>query len=313
MKKTKNEIFLNAAIKKHGDKYDYSKVEYVHTRKPIEIICPIHGNFSMEPRNHLRSNSGCDKCKKNVRLTNKDFIKKAKETHGDKYDYSNVEYKNKKSKLIIICPIHGAFEQTARNHIMDGNGCQKCANESISNHQRLTIEEFIEKSKSVHGDKYDYSLVDYKNNLSKIKIICNIHGEFEQRPVEHLRGCNCPKCKESKGEKIIREYLIEHKIEYIIQHKFSDCRNKNELPFDFYLPEYNICIEYNGAQHYKPIKYWGGEETLTKIKFRDNIKKDYCTNNNIRLVVIRYNENVLTKLSKLFYPKSKGAISKVLI
>lgn len=311
--KTTNEKFINAAIKKHGNRYDYSKVEYVHNRAPIEIICPIHGKFSMEPRNHLRSNSGCNKCKLNLRLTNNEFIKKGKETHGGKYDYSKVEYKNKNSKLIIICPIHGEFEQIARNHIMDGNGCQKCANEKVSESQSLGLDMFIKKSKNIHGDKYDYSLVDYKTNTDRVKIICNIHGEFEQRPVEHLRGCNCPKCKESKGEKIIREYLIENKIAYIIQHKFPDCRNKNELPFDFYLPKYNICIEYNGAQHYKPVKYWGGEETLKNIKFRDNIKKEYCRDNNIPLIVIRYNEDIIKKLNRLFHPKSKRAISEVSI
>lgn len=306
------EIFIKRAKEKHGNKFDYSLVDYIKQDKIVTIGCPIHGNFLIEPRNHLRSNTGCEKCKTNYKPNNEEFIEKSKNIHGNKYDYSLVDYNGKRSSVIIICPIHGEFEQVARNHY-GGSGCQKCANESISNHQRLTIEGFIEKSRNIHGDKYDYSLVDYKTNTDRVKIICGIHGEFEQRPVEHLRGCNCPKCKESKGEKIIREYLIKNKIEYITQHKFPDCRNKNELPFDFYIPKYNICIEYNGAQHYKPVKYWGGEETLKNIKFRDNIKKEYCRDNNIPLIVIRYNEVIVKKLNKLFNIYTHGSEFEVSI
>lgn len=295
---TTNE-FINKTKIKHGDKFDYSKTEYISNNSKITIICPIHGEFNMEPRNHLRSNSGCDKCKTNIRLSNKSFILKAREIHGNKYDYSKIVYQHKKSKLIIICPEHGEFEQVARNHIMDKCGCQLCANESISKSQSLNTDEFILKSNLKHKHKYDYSNVEYINQLTKVKIICPKHGEFTQRPVEHLRGCGCQKCKESKGEKKIREYLIENKIKFISQYKFDNCRNKNPLPFDFYLPELNMCIEYNGAQHYKPIKYWGGEETLKKIKFRDKIKKKYCSNNDINLMIIRYNEKIENKLIKI--------------
>ena len=294
-----NEDFIKRCIVTHGDKFDYSKVNYKTNRENILIICPIHGEFLMEPRNHLRSKSGCNKCKINKNITDKEFIKKAKEVHGDKYDYSKIKYKNKFSKLNIICSIHGEFEQVARNHIMSGCGCQKCANNSVSKHRTLGLETFIKKSNKTHNNKYDYSMVDYTNQLNRVKIICPIHGEFEQRPVEHLRGCGCQACKESKGEKKVREYLIENNIIYNPQHKFTDCKHKNELPFDFYLPEFNLCIEYNGAQHYRPIKWFGGTETLKKIKLRDNIKKEYCKNNNIDLIIIRYNENVYNKLEIL--------------
>jgi hypothetical protein len=292
------EEFIKRSKLKHGDKYDYSKTEYVEIKTPTTIICPIHGEFEMEPRNHLRSDSGCDKCKSNVRLTNEDFINKAREIYGDKYDYSKVNYLNKNSKVIIICPIHGEFEKIAKYHTMNGSGCNLCGNIKIGNFSRDTLDGFINKAIKIHGDKYDYSLVNYNTQKDKVKIICPIHGDFEQRPSVHLNGSGCPKCKESKGEKTVREYLENNNLNYRPQHIFDGCKDKYPLKFDFYLPEQNICIEYNGAQHYRPVKYWGGEETLKKIKRRDKIKKEYCLSNNIKLLTIRYNEDTIEKLKK---------------
>lgn len=301
-KSTTSEEFIRRCKEKHGNKYNYSKVKYKSNRDKVIIICPTHGEFLMQPRNHLRSNSGCNKCKPNVGLTTEQFIERGKVLHNNKYDYSKIIYVNKLSKLNIICPKHGEFEQVARNHIMDGCGCQKCANEIISDSRTLGLDIFIEKSNLIHDGKYDYNEVIYKTNTDKVIIKCPKHGVFKQRPIEHLRGCGCSKCKESKGEKKVREYLIENNIKYYPQYKFDDCRNKNPLPFDFYLPELNMCIEYNGAQHYRPVKYWGGEETLKKIKFRDNIKKEYCIKNKINLLVIRYNEKIENKLIKIIKP-----------
>lgn len=292
------EEFIKRSKLKHGDKYDYSKTEYIESKTPTTIICPIHGEFEMEPRNHLRSDSGCDKCKSNVRLTNEDFINKAREIYGDKYDYSKVNYLNKNSKVIIICPIHGEFEKIAKYHTMNGSGCNLCGNIKIGNFSRDTLDGFINKAIKIHGDKYDYSLVNYNTQKDKVKIICPIHGDFEQRPSVHLNGSGCPKCKESKGEKTIREYLENNNLNYKPQYMFDGCKDKYPLKFDFYLPEQNICIEYNGAQHYRPVKYWGGEETLKKIKRRDKIKKEYCLSNNIKLLTIRYNEDTIEKLKK---------------
>ena len=297
-KATTTEEFIKRSKLKHGDKYDYSKTEYIESKTPTRITCPIHGEFEMEPRNHLRSDSGCDKCKSNVRLTNESFINKAREIHGDKYDYSKVNYVNKNSKLIIICPIHGEFEQVARCHTSDGCGCNLCGNINIGNFSRDTLDGFINKAIKIHGDKYDYSLVNYNTQKDKVKIICPIHGEFEQRPSVHLNGNGCKKCSESKGEKTIREYLENNNLNYKPQHMFDGCKDKYLLKFDFYLPEQNMCIEYNGAQHYIPVKYWGGEETLKKIKRRDKIKKEYCLSNNIKLLTIRYNEDTIEKLKK---------------
>jgi len=121
------------------------------------------------------------------RKTTEEFIEMAKSIHGDRYDYSLVEYKNNKTKVKIICPVHGVFEQKPIHHLR-GHGCHECGD------KRLTTKQFIEKVKSIHKDKYDYSLVEYKNNKTKVKIICPVHGPFEQRPNDHLRGRGCFKC-----------------------------------------------------------------------------------------------------------------------
>jgi len=153
--------------------------------------------------------------------------------------------------------------------------------------KKSNITEFIEKAKLVHGDYYDYSLVDYKGENYKISIICPINGIFIQKINSHLCGSGCPFCKESKGERFISNYLEKEKIIFEKQYKFDDCRNILPLPFDFYLPKYNTCIEFNGKQHYEPVSIFGGEEVFKNQQERDEIKKEYCKQNNIPLVIIK--------------------------
>jgi len=151
-------------------------------------------------------------------------------------------------------------------------------------------------SKLKHGNFYDYSLVEYTHSSKKVKIICPIHGEFEQNAGAHIRGVGCLDCNSSKGEKEIRLFLERNNINFSTQHIFENCKNERYLPFDFFLPELNICIEYDGLQHFKPIEYFGGEKTLEIIKSHDKIKTEFCANNNITLIRIKYNENILNKL-----------------
>lgn len=123
------------------------------------------------------------------------FIKKAKSVHGNKYDYSKVCYVNSQTKVCIVCPEHGEFWQTPANHIR-GNKCPICSNKGRGRIKRSSTEEFIEKAKSVHGDKYDYSKVEYVNSNTNVEIICNTHGSFYQKPLNHLNGQGCPKCSD---------------------------------------------------------------------------------------------------------------------
>ena len=145
----------------------------------------------------------------------KEFIKRAKEIHGDKYNYSKVEYVNAKTKVCIICPEHGEFWQNPSKHLQ-GQGCPKCARVSINNSKRLTTEFFIRKSKEIHGDKYDYSKVEYKNCLENVCIICPEHGEFWQNPSKHLQGQGCPKCAKKVFDKMsfIKASIQKHGDKY---------------------------------------------------------------------------------------------------
>jgi len=237
------------------------------------------------------------------RLTTEQFIekaiKKAKSIHGDKYDYSNVKYVNHYSNVKIICKTHGIFEQLPSNHIK-GCGCPIC-----SSNKKLTNGTFIKKAKLIHGDKYDYSNVKYNNINDKVIISCKKYNHtFKQSPNNQLRGRGCLKCKSSKYEDIIKKYLINNTIEFIPQKIFNDCKNILHLPFDFYLPNHNTCIEFDGHHHFKPIN-WSGKlsktqlnEPFKKCNYNDKIKTKYCKQNNIRLIRISYKENVEQKLKE---------------
>ena len=191
MKKLTREEFIEKARLIHGDKYDYSKVVYANNSTKICIICPIHGEFWQTPGVHLKG-SGCKLCSfktkiKDEKVRELEFIKKANNIHGSRYDYSLVEYKDSKTKVKIICKHHGVFEQTPHNHLR-GSGCSVCFRTKVS------TELFVEKANLVHKNKYDYSKTNYVRASDKVIITCPIHGDFEQTPSHHLTGHECRKC-----------------------------------------------------------------------------------------------------------------------
>ena len=194
-RKITREQFIEKAKEAHGNKYDYSKVEYINYSMKVCIICPEHGEFWQSPANHIHKSHprGCPKCNIYARKNLSDFIQKAKEIHGGKYDYSKTEYIDAKTKVCIICPEHGEFWQSPSNHIHKSHprGCPKC-NGGI----RMTMDEFLKKSKEIHGDKYDYSKVDleHRDSLGRVCIICPEHGEFWQIPSLHAKGTKCKYC-----------------------------------------------------------------------------------------------------------------------
>lgn len=191
--KITQEEFLSRAKNVHGDKYDYSKVNYVNSVTPICIVCREHGDFWQKPEHHILRAQGCPTCAKinrglKTRDTTEGFITKARTVHGDRYDYSKVEYLGRSKKVCIICREHGEFWQNASNHIQ-GSDCPKCSGNYVP-----TTEEFIEKARKIHGDKYDYSKTVYKGNASHVCIICPEHGEFMQIANTHISGSGCPRC-----------------------------------------------------------------------------------------------------------------------
>ena len=297
-KKMKNtdEQFIENAKKVHGNKYDYSKIRYENCNTPICIICPKHGEFWQTPSSHLNSKHGCPKCAfdeigKNNTKTTEEFIRKAKEIHGNKYDYSKTNYVGSTKKVCIICQKHGEFEQTASSHL-EGSGCPLCAD-----NQKITTEEFIKRAKNIHGEKYDYSKVNYKWNREKIEIICHKkdkngieHGSFFATPHTHLQGSGCPKCKQNyKLENEVRKLLIDNKIDFEEKPTLEGLKYKHALKPDFYIPSKKIMIECQGEQHFMPVNFGGVDdkklnEQYSLNQLRDSIKKEYCKKNNIKLL-----------------------------
>lgn len=283
--------FINKSILKHGEYYDYSFVDYIDAKTPVKIICPKHGEFEQTPDNHSRGR-GCSICGGSNKSTTNDFIKKAKEKHNDYYNYSKVDYVNNSTKVILICPKHGEFKQRPNDHLK--YGCNKCGIEVIAKIKILNLNEFIIKAKNKHGDFYDYSKVIYNGHRNYVNIICPEHGEFKQKANGHLNGQGCPICKESKGEREIRLWLEVKNINYISQYRFNDCRNIRPLPFDFYLPYYNTCIEFDGEQHYRlqENSLFGDSEEFNKRQLHDLIKTNYCNGlfDRPKLIRIKYSE-----------------------
>ena len=240
-KRKTTECFIEEAIKIHGDKYDYSKVEYVNNKTKVCIICPEHGEFWQTPKQHIKG-QGCPKCglkkislsikgktfgkitrirrehinnkhsvPRNIKTTEQ-FIEQSIKIHGDKYDYSKVAYRNKTGYVTIICRKHGEFKQKAKYHLM-GRGCVQCGREMCSNKQKYTNEEFIEKLKQIYGDKYDYSKVKYTNRRSKVILICPKHGEFTKIAADLLtKKTGCHLCNQEHKKEVFslgKEKFIE--------------------------------------------------------------------------------------------------------
>ena len=198
-KRLTTQEFVTKAKVVHGDKYDYSKSEYVDKKTPVVIVCPIHGEFKQTPHHHLRRRQGCPICARIKSAENRikpveDFLEKAKAIHGNRYDYSKIEYVNRLTPIAIVCKEHGIFMQSPSGHINGKNGCPKCAIQENADKARRAVAEFIIKARSVHGDKYGYSEVIKASNKDKIAIICPVHGKFIQGVSDHLNGHGCPEC-----------------------------------------------------------------------------------------------------------------------
>ncbi|WP_157208567.1 PDDEXK family nuclease [Mariniflexile maritimum] len=236
--------FIEKSIKRHGDRFDYTKVEYSNSHTKVCIICPEHGEFYQSPTNHLSGN-GCPKCAYQYnhgkyRLTTfETFLSQAKEIHGDKYDYSEVEWKNTRTKITIICPIHGSFTQIPQNHIRLKCGCRKCGREiARTKVNKYNTPYFLKSAKKVHGNKYDYSNTICFNATDKVEINCPVHGKFKQNANQHLQGHGCPKCnfdQMAKDRAMGKELFITKAKEL-----FGDKYNYSKV--DYVNGKKNVCI-----------------------------------------------------------------------
>ena len=305
------DLFIEKVKKVQGDKYDYSKVVYKNSKTKVEIICPKHGSFWQTPDKHMQG-QGCPKCKnesfRSRRFSNTSrFSEKAALVHNGKYDYSEVNYVTRGTKVKIICPRHGVFEQEPRAHLA-GQGCPTCAKELNGLKRRISPEEYIVKVQKVHNNRYTYTKTKYSVMRNTIIITCPKHGDFIQRASAHLEGEGCPVCCQSRGENKIGSYLRETGVKYIPQYKFDDCRNKLPLPFDFAIfnedGSLRCLIEYQGEQHFEKRGFLKDDDTEFKeLQKRDKIKYNFCCANKLELNYITYKENINKRMEDIFKGK----------
>lgn len=292
-KKLTTEEFIAKARQVHGDKYDYSKVNYVNATTKVCIICPEHGEYWQQPYLHLHGNK-CPKCR-GFNRTTEEFIQLAKKVHGDKYDYSKTVYTGSHNYVTIICPKHGEFKQMAKEHLK--YGCKKCSGELIGDRVRLDNTKFIKKAMEIHGYLYDYSKVDYKGSDVNVCIICPEHGEFWQTPHTHLskKIHGCPFCANEKNvsEERLFNYLMNvfnGKYTITRQKKFSWLKNKKKLSIDFYIEELGVGIEYQGLQHYTNIEMFKNNYSYQHMN--DMLKIKLCKEHNVKLLHFSYDSRV---------------------
>lgn len=237
-----------------------------------------------------------------------EFINQVIQKHGNVFEFDRTTYVGDAVKTTITCKVHGDFNPTPSN-ILQGSGCPSCALATAADRYRKSISDFMNESNRVHDSKYDYSLVEYKNNRTPVVIICPVHGQFKQQPNVHIdQRCGCPKCSNSRGESEVREWLMDNNIEFTTQHMFDDCRDKRRLKFDFYVPSKQLLIEYNGIQHYRNVpllRY--SNDAFEDIQRRDQIKVEYAKNKGLRLLIVPYNVKVANFLNNHI---SEGAVGQ---
>lgn len=277
--------------------------EYTNCKTPTEHYCKIHKIFfDIAPQSTLQGH-GCRGCAS-------DKIRMKKLKTEDEY-ISELAEKNPNVRLIgryhdsltpteHLCLIHNVIWKPTPARVLGGGGCQQCGSEKISNYFLKPKEQYIAEL-AVRNP--DVELIgEYAGGKVPTEHYCKIHDElFLTSPDCALRGCGCLHCRGSKGEKYIGEWLDNHNIIYESQKSFVDCKDKQPLPFDFYLPDYNCCIEYDGKQHFEPIEWFGGQESLEYTQKHDNIKNEYCQNNNIKLLRIPYYTNIEEELNNFLF------------
>lgn len=281
------EKFIEKARVIHGNLYDYSLVEYKGCQISVEIICPEHGIFKILPSSHL-SGRGCQKCGELLRIKKKTLtqdkaISNMIKIHGDKYDYSLVEYINGYSKIKIICPIHGVFEQTYNDHF-SGLGCSYCSNKKthelncIGYKRPDLLKYFVDVEDSKKYTEFSSKIVDVK---------CPNCGDIRTIRISDMStyGFNCHKCNDniSLPEKFCYNLLKELEVDFTKEKVFNWSENKR---YDFYIPSLDMVIEVHGEQHYtQSFKSLGGK-SVEEEKVNDNYKENLAKLNGIKNYLI---------------------------
>ena len=302
MKKKTNEEFIQELKVKNPNVEALEP--YINNTTKIKFKCLQCGSiYKTTPKIVLRGclYPECGKIRQGVssRTDQSTFIEKLKQVNPNIQILFN--YVLSSQKIKCKCLIDNYEWNITPNNLLRGYGCPKCKARKCSQQSTSNTEEFIQKAASVHNNKYLYSKSNYISTDIPVIITCPIHGDFLQTPHVHLKGCGCPRCNDSHGEQKIIRYLNSSNIEYTHQYKVktpTNIRKSGILYVDFYLPKYNMFIEYNGQQHYIPVKHFGGTLKFQQQAIRDNWLRDYCTQNNIRFIEIRYDDDIQKTLNK---------------
>ncbi len=312
--------FVEKLKKLYKDNYDYSETDYFSYKKKVSVRCLKHDCVFQRLPETLLKGVGCPKCeqdeiekyqknkvdalkkrrviresiamkrkkalkirgeqKRGMRYDIARFVKIAREIHGEAYYYKDIEIKNLTTPITIHCNYHNYdFVQTPQKHLL-GQGCPKC----IGRHR--TTKDFINEAICIHGDRFDYSHVHYKDCYHKVEILCKKHNKkFCVLPIKHLEGQGCPECCKSALELRLIAYLSEN-TDYTLltQHQFSWLKTTRSMPLDIYIPKLNIAIECQGLQHFFARPQFGGLEGLNRQKEKDKLKYELCKKNGIQLV-----------------------------
>lgn len=275
-KLTRDDFVLKSTLMHHG-KYDYALSVYTNNNAKITINCPEHGPFEQRASNHMIG-IGCPRCKAAMTAIRhsddtQSFVKKAKEVHGDVYDYSATQYARSSQKVEIKCPIHGVFWQKPNAHISSAAGCPKCAGKS------MTTTEFIEKAHITHGELYGYGNTEYTLIKEPVTVTCHTHGDFQQSAEGHLAGRGCRQCwaatYSSVGEREIGEFI--ESLGFAVERNTRTALN-NRLEVDVFVPVVNLGIEYNGC-------YWHSDK-VEKNKRKHEFKHAAATTHGVRLLTV---------------------------
>lgn len=234
------------------------------------------------------------------KLTNDEFLNKLYSIHGDEYKPLE-EYKGARTKINILHNKCNRTITTTPDDIYTG-GCIHCGYERMKQKQRKTLNHFKKEVFELVDDEYSV-LGKYVNTHTPILMQHNeCSRKYTVTPADFLRGRRCGGCEVSNGEREVRRYLMRKGYDFREQLTFNGCRYKNKLRFDFGIYEdddLKCLIEYNGKQHYVPVDFYGGQEMFEIMKIRDDIKRTYCENNNITLIIVRYDEDIEEVLDKL--------------
>lgn len=295
MKRKTHREFIIQIYDKYKSKYSIRSI-YKNAKTKVEVKCNTCGNIFYSTPSNLLFGFGCKICanrrkSKNKSFSNKVFIKKLRKKHPNVICLE--EYKNAKTSLKFKNLKCGhKFTTDPYSFLHRDISCPVCGRKGLWS---KTKEDFIDDLKKIN--KNILVIGNYIKNNKKIlvkNIKCN--HTWKATPANLLKGTDCPKCKFSRGEKKISFILEENNIDYIPQKTFDGCLYKNKLKFDFYIKKINLLIEYNGRQHYEAVDIFGGEKTYEKQVIKDNIKKDFCKKNNINLLIIKYDEDIYSKL-----------------